>query len=83
MDDPAEGPDRPIDPHGLQMKKLHASLNLAGLGERDLGLGYISTVLGREIDSSKKITVAEAAQVIDALQQPPFDEAANEAGGAT
>jgi hypothetical protein len=65
--------DRLIDSRGDQMKRLHAALNDAGLGERDLGLGYISTVLGRDVDSSKKITVAEAAQVIDALEQPPFN----------
>jgi len=67
--------DQLIDPRSPQMKKLHACLNDAGLGERDLGLGYISTVLARDVTSSKEITVAEAARVIDALEQPPFNPA--------
>ncbi|EAS0269338.1 hypothetical protein E7939_21845 [Salmonella enterica] len=51
-----------------QLKKLHAMLGEAGLGnDRDQALAYLSDVVGREITSSKELSVDEASQVFDDL----------------
>lgn len=59
-----------------QMKKLHALLNEAGLADRDAGLRHIADVLGREVESTKALTKAEASTVIDSLTpaEPTLDE---------
>jgi hypothetical protein len=65
---------------GPQSKMLHALLNENGLGNRDDGLAWIGSRIGREIDSSKELTKAEASKVIEALNalnalsEPPVDE---------
>jgi hypothetical protein len=62
---------------GPQSRILHALLNENGLGNRDDGLAWIGSRIGREIDSSKELTKAEASKVIEALNalsEPPADE---------
>lgn len=58
-----------------QLKKLHAAMGDRGLGDRDAGLAYISNIVGRDIDTSKDLSKAEASRVIDLLEcAPPADE---------
>jgi hypothetical protein len=93
--EPAEAPssaqsgeDRITD---AQMKKLHASFSEHGIAKRELALAFCFDVTGREIDSTKNLTKAEASQVIDHLAQlsadvgvdtepGPRDETADAAG---
>lgn len=51
-----------------QSAKLFACLNDQGMTDRDEVLQYCSTVIGRDVDSTKTLTKAEAAQIIDALE---------------
>ena len=51
-----------------QSAALHASLADHGLSDREAGLAYISETVGRDVDSSKTLTKAEASQVIDRLK---------------
>lgn len=62
-----------------QSKKLHASLNDVGLGDRDTGLAFLTDTIGREITTSKDLTKAEASTAIEALillaePQPGVDD---------
>jgi hypothetical protein len=61
----------PLPGEGLitdpQQRKLHALLRDAAMGTREEGLAYISEVLGRDVASTKELTVGEASQVIDRL----------------
>lgn len=50
-----------------QLRMLHALLNENGLGDREAGLAYIGGVIGRELDTSKDLSKAEASKVIDKL----------------
>lgn len=59
-----------------QQKKMHALLNEKGLGDRDLGLGFISQTIGRDVDTTKTLTKAEAGTVIEALDALGSDEPA-------
>jgi phage recombination protein Bet len=49
-----------------QSKKLHALIRENKLG-REEGLAYFHAVIGREVESSKDLTKAEAHKIIDAL----------------
>jgi hypothetical protein len=51
-----------------QSKMLHASFNELGITERDQRLAYCTNLLGREVESSKELSKAEASRVIDALK---------------
>lgn len=51
-----------------QMKALHASFNDAGITDREVRLDYCRNLIGREVESSKDLTKAEASRVIDALK---------------
>jgi hypothetical protein len=57
-----------------QSKMLHALLNKNDLGDRDAGLAYIGGVIGREIDTSKDLTKAEASVCIDRLSTLEADD---------
>lgn len=58
-------PPSPItDP---QMAKMHACFNDVGITERDDRLAYAAEVIGRDITTSKELTVGEASAVIEAL----------------
>jgi hypothetical protein len=52
-----------------QMRMLHASFNEAGITDRDVRLTYCRNLIGRDVESSKDLTKAEASRVIDALVQ--------------
>lgn len=47
-----------------QMKALHAGLTGMGIKDRDTGLGLIGGLIGREIQSTKKLTRSEAHRVL-------------------
>lgn len=62
---------------GPQSKMLHALLGQNELANRDDGLAYISHMVGREVDSTKGLTKAEASRVIDSFSAdavPPSDD---------
>lgn len=65
-DEPAADGPAPISQP--QQRKMHALLREHGLEEREAGLAYISQVVGREVESSKDLSVLEAGAVIDALE---------------
>jgi hypothetical protein len=67
VDEPPIEIDGPALITGPQSKKLHALLGKTGRGDRDLGLVYIAGVIGREITTTKDLTLAEAGDIIDAL----------------
>lgn len=50
-----------------QQRKLHALFRENDLGDRDAGLLYIGAVIGRPVETTKELTVAEAGTVIDSL----------------
>jgi hypothetical protein len=56
-------PPAPAEPEAMitaaQLRKLHAVLTAAKLTEREAGLAAISTIVSRDIDSSKELTKAE------------------------
>src|SRR5690554_5124022 len=53
-----------------QLTKLHAAMTDYGIGgNRELGLAFISETIGRQIESSKDLTKAEASKVIDRLER--------------
>ena len=49
-----------------QLVALHAAMREANLGERGIGLGFLSEQTGRDIASSKQLTTREASKCIDA-----------------
>jgi len=48
-----------------QQRKLHALLRERGVTERDAALVKIAGIIGREVESTKDLTIVEASQVID------------------
>jgi len=65
---PAQTEPAPDPMTAAQGRKLYATLRDKGVGDKDLGLGYISDTLGREVGSTKELSKAEAKRVIDALE---------------
>jgi hypothetical protein len=65
-------PEEPIvgDITAAQLKRLHASLNSMGVKDRTQGLHMLGKIIGREISSTKELSKAEAAKLIDALNDP-------------
>jgi hypothetical protein len=51
-----------------QTGALHAAFNEAGMSDRDVRLNYCRKLIGRDIESSKDLTRAEASKVLDALK---------------
>ena len=51
-----------------QLGLLQASLKEAGIVDRTRALAFYADTIGRPVESSKDLTVAEASQVIDALK---------------
>lgn len=51
-----------------QSTKMHASFTDLGVSDRDARLAYARHVVGREVETSKDLTRAEASQVIDAIE---------------
>ena len=52
-----------------QMRKLMACMNENGIVERGQRLAFTSAVIGRDVGSAKELTKAEAAKVIDRLEE--------------
>ena len=50
-----------------QNDKLHAQLRDLGKDDRDAGLALLSDILGRPVESTKKLTFVEASDIIDEL----------------
>lgn len=70
---PATEPDGWVEPgeqklSGPQSKKLHTLLGLTGRSVREVGLDYLSGLLGRDITTSKDLTRREANVAIDDLE---------------
>lgn len=66
-----------------QLTRLAILLKGAGLHDRGEGLAYLSGVVGRDVASSKDLTVAEASAVMDSLEadvaaaaEPGFEDGA-------
>lgn len=64
-------PERQAAPLGgrteKQAKMLAVQMKQAGLTDRDEALSYFSGLIGRQLESTKDLTVAEASKVIDTL----------------
>lgn len=50
-----------------QLKAMHTLFSALTIGARETRLRYVANVIGREVESSKELTKAEASQVINAL----------------
>jgi hypothetical protein len=61
-----------------QLQKLAIVLKEAGYTDRDRGLAFIAEATGREVESSKDLTKAEASNLIDILDRSEDDEPADE-----
>jgi hypothetical protein len=79
---PPVGHDTPIDPKGAQMKRMQILLKERVGTHREACMDFVSGTVGREIGSSKDLMYAEAAKVIDALEQLPAPES-KKTGGAS
>lgn len=65
-------PERPIgDITPAQIRKLMACFGERSIIDRGERLAYVYAVIGREAESSKELSRAEAAAVIDALEATP------------
>lgn len=58
-----------------QQKKIGALMREHGISDRDVALGFVTDVIGREVGSRKELTKQEARKVIDALERQSDDEA--------
>lgn len=56
-----------LDPSSALAKRMFATMNEAGIADRDERLRYVSDVIGREVTSSSEMTDADASMVIDVL----------------
>jgi hypothetical protein len=60
----------PTDPNAAteaQIKKMAVSFTQQGIKDRGDRIAFINLTIGREVESSRELTKAEAAKVIDAL----------------
>ena len=51
-----------------QIKRMQTAFTSLGIKERDDKLGYIASVVGRKVATSKQLTKIEAGRVIDSLE---------------
>jgi hypothetical protein len=58
-----------------QLKRLHAMLGERGYGKRDVGLAVLGEILGRDVASTKDLTLAEASTAMDALDAESAEQA--------
>ena len=66
--EPADDTPPELDPiTDAQLKALHAAFSGAEIHDRDARLEYASKVIGREVESSKALTRAEASTLLDTL----------------
>ncbi len=76
-DKPPAAPSEPVEdtkPTRKMLTALHASLNSAGLTDRDDKLRFCSDVVGREVTSSTDLTRAEVGDCLDTLSAAPAGE---------
>lgn len=82
-DDGASASGRVVAPKGArapqaasagQLRMLAALLSENGCGSREDRLAFASAVIGRPLTSSKELTTAEAAQIIEKLRRLPPPE---------
>jgi hypothetical protein len=84
---PAPTADNPEPVPGVtpqQLRALHTAMTVAGIVERMDRLAYVSSVIGRDVDTSNDLTRDEASAVLDALAEltlatddddaPPVDD---------
>jgi hypothetical protein len=57
-----------------QLKALHSALSFRGIDDRDERLAYVIGVIGRDVVSSKDLTMSEASTVLDHLARTEFDD---------
>jgi len=77
-DAPEPEPPEPLLMNPAQRPRMMAGFTERGMTDRAERLAFSSRVIGRDIESSAELTVAEASQIIDALA----DETAYPAPGA-
>lgn len=71
---PTSDPAAAAEPEKMtqpQSRKMGALMREAGLTDREDALAFVGRVIGRQIGSRNELSKAEAARVIDALEQPP------------
>jgi hypothetical protein len=51
-----------------QSKALHAGLTALKITDRDAALAYVSQIIGRDIESTRELTKAEASKAIDSIK---------------
>lgn len=61
------GPAEPVTQ--AQLAKMHAQFGDLGVEDREAGLALIGAIVGRDVDSSKRLTKQEATQLIDELDR--------------
>ena len=61
-------------PSEAAFKRMFAILNENGLGGREESLGYVSDIVGRDIQSRSELTASEVAKVSDSLNTPTTQE---------
>lgn len=61
-------------PSEQAFKRMFAILNENGLGGREESLGYVSDIVGRDIQSRSELTASEVAKVSDSLTTPTTQE---------
>ena len=61
-------------PSEQALKRMFAILNENGLGGREESLGYVSNIIGRDIQSRSELTASEVAKVSDSLTTPTAQE---------
>ena len=61
-------------PSEQAFKRMFAILNENGLGGREESLGYVSDIIGRDIQSRSELTASEVAKVSDSLTTPTAQE---------
>lgn len=64
-------------PSEAAFKRMFAILNEHGLGGRDESLGYVSSIIGRDIASRNELTATEVAKVSDSFNPTPTNEETN------
>lgn len=57
-----------------QLRALHAALGNMGIKDRDRGLLMLGRMIGRDLASTKDLTVSEASHILDSLSREPADD---------
>lgn len=73
---PTEPPETGEAPSEQAFKRMFAILGENGLTGREEALAYVSTVVGRDIESRSELTAAEVARVSDSFNPTPEETSA-------